>query len=207
MKKVSTSFLCENSSKDLINVLNNTNTDYIHFDVMDGLFVSNRFLTIKELKEVLSLSKKKNDIHLMVKDPSSYINEIKSFPIEFITIHYEIDNLEEVVKLIRENNIKVGLAIKPETNIESIYYLLDKIDMILIMSVEPGKSGQKFIDSSIDKVSRLKSEINKRGLSTLIEIDGGINDKVLPFIKDVDIVVSSSYVLSDFKNIDKIRNS
>lgn len=205
MKKVSTSFLCENSSKDLINVLNNTNTDYIHFDVMDGLFVSNRFLTIKELKEVLSLSKKKNDIHLMVKDPSSYINEIKNFPIEFITIHYEIDNLKEVVKLIKENNIKVGLAIKPETNIESIYYLLDKIDMILIMSVEPGKSGQKFIDSSIDKVSRLKSEINKRGLSTLIEIDGGINDKILPFIKDVDIVVSSSYVLSDFKNIDKIK--
>lgn len=207
MKKVSTSFLCDKSSKDLINVLNNTNTDYIHFDVMDGLFVDNRFLNIKELKEVLSLSKKKNDIHLMVKDPTYYINEIINYPIEFITIHYEIDAIDSIINLIKENNIKVGIAIKPNTNIENIYYLLDKIDLVLIMSVEPGKSGQKFIDSSIEKVTKLKNEINKRGLNVLIEIDGGINNEVLHLLKDVDIVVSSSYILSDFNNIDRIRNS
>lgn len=206
MKKVSTSFLCDKSSKDLISVLNNTNTDYIHFDVMDGLFVDNRFLNIKELKEVLSLSNKKNDIHLMVKDPIYYINEIINYPIEYITIHYEIDVIEDIINLIKENNIKVGIAIKPSTNIESIYYLLDKIDLVLIMSVEPGKSGQKFIDSSIEKVTKLKNEINKRGLNTLIEIDGGINNEVLHLLKDVDIVVSSSYILSDFNNIDRIKN-
>lgn len=207
MKKVSASFLCDKSSKDLINVLNNTNTDYIHFDVMDGLFVDNRFLNIKELKEVLSMSTKKNDIHLMVKDPSCYINEIKNFSIEFITIHYEIDDLEKVIDLIKENNIKVGIAIKPETNIESIYYLLDKIDLVLIMSVEPGKSGQKFIDSSIEKVNKLKNEINKRKLNTLIEIDGGINNETLLLLNNVDIVVSSSFILNDFNNIDRIKNS
>lgn len=206
MKEVSTSFLCDKSSIDLIHMLNNSSTDYIHFDVMDGQFVDNRFLTIKELKETLMLSNKKNDIHLMVKDPIRYVKEIKNYNISFITIHYEIDNLEESIDLIKSYGYKVGIAIKPSTDIEKIYYLLDRIDLVLIMSVEPGKSGQKFIMSSIDKINKLKDKIVNDDLDILIEVDGGVNYDVLNYLKGVDIIVSASFVLKDLKNIDLIKS-
>lgn len=206
MKEVSTSFLCDKSSIDLIHMLNNSSTDYIHFDVMDGQFVDNRFLTIKELKETLMLSNKKNDIHLMVKDPIRYVKEIKNYNISFITIHYEIDNLEESIDLIKSYGYKVGIAIKPSTDIEKIYYLLDRIDLVLIMSVEPGKSGQKFIMSSIDKINKLKDKIVNDDLDILIEVDGGVNYDVLNYLKGADIIVSASFVLKDLKNIDLIKS-
>lgn len=206
MKEVSTSFLCDKSSIDLIHMLNNSSTDYIHFDVMDAQFVDNRFLTIKELKETLMLSNKKNDIHLMVKDPIRYVKEIKNYNISFITIHYEIDNLEESIDLIKSYGYKVGIAIKPSTDIEKIYYLLDRIDLVLIMSVEPGKSGQKFITSSIDKINKLKDKIVNDDLDILIEVDGGVNYDVLNYLKSADIIVSASFVLKDLKNIDLIKS-
>ena len=206
MKEVSTSFLCDKSSIDLIHMLNNSSTEYIHFDVMDAQFVDNRFLTIKELKETLMLSNKKNDIHLMVKDPIRYVKEIKNYNISFITIHYEIDNLEESIDLIKSYGYKVGIAIKPSTDIEKIYYLLDRIDLVLIMSVEPGKSGQKFITSSIDKINKLKDKIVNDDLDILIEVDGGVNYDVLNYLKSADIIVSASFVLKDLKNIDLIKS-
>ena len=205
MKEVSSSFLCEKSSIDLIHVLNNSHTDYIHFDVMDGNFVNNRFLTIKELKQTLSRSTKKNDIHLMVSNPIEYIKEISSYNISFITIHYEIDNLEECINLIKSYGIKVGVALKPETKIEKIYSLLDKIDVVLIMSVNPGASGQKFITNTKQKIDSLKHEIEKRKSHVLIEVDGGIEENVLQYIKNADIVVSASFILKDLKNIDIIK--
>ena len=207
MKEVSSSFLCEKSSIDLIHVLNNSHTDYIHFDVMDGNFVNNRFLTIKELKQTLSLSTKKNDIHLMVSNPIEYIKEISSYNISFITIHYEIDNLEECINLIKSYGIKVGVALKPKTKIEKIYSLLDKIDVVLIMSVNPGASGQQFITNTKQKIDSLKHEIKKRKSHVLIEVDGGIEENVLQYIKNADIVVSASFILKDLKNIDIIKKA
>ena len=119
----------------------------------------------------------------------------------------KIKNLEDYIDKIKNYGFKVGIAIKPETDIEKIYYLLDKINLVLIMSVEPGKSGQKFIDVS-DKINKLKQEIINRKLNVKISVDGGINEEVLTYVKEADILVSSSFILSDLdKNVDILKNS
>lgn len=207
MKEVSGSFLSNNDKFYEINRLNNSNVDYIHFDVMDGKFVSNKNITVSELPKLIDNVKKKIDIHFMVSNPDKYIEKICYYNIEYITIHYEIKNLEDYIDKIKNYGFKVGIAIKPETDIEKIYYLLDKVNLVLIMSVEPGKSGQKFIDVS-DKINKLKQEIINRKLNVKISVDGGINEEVLTYVKEADILVSSSFILSDLdKNVDILKNS
>lgn len=207
MKEVSGSFLSNNDKLYEINRLNNSNVDYIHFDVMDGKFVSNKNITVSELPKLIDNVKKKIDIHFMVSNPDKYIEKICYYNIEYITIHYEIKNLEDYIDKIKNYGFKVGIAIKPETDIEKIYYLLDKINLVLIMSVKPGKSGQKFIDVS-DKINKLKQEIINRNLNVKISVDGGINEEVLTYVKEADILVSSSFILSDLdKNVDILKNS
>ena len=205
MKEVSGSFLSNNDKFYEINRLNNSNVDYIHFDVMDGKFVSNKNITVSELPKLIDNVKKKIDIHFMVSNPDKYIEKICYYNIEYITIHYEIKNLEDYIDKIKDYGFKVGIAVKPETDIEKIYYLLDKINLVLIMSVEPGKSGQKFIDVS-DKINKLKQEIINRKLNVKISVDGGINEEVLTYVKEADILVSSSFILSDLdKNVDILK--
>lgn len=207
MKEVSGSFLSNNDKFYEINRLNNSNVDYIHFDVMDGKFVDNKNITISEFPKLIDNVKKKIDIHFMVSNPDKYIEKICYYNIEYITIHYEIKNLEDYIDKIKNYGFKVGIAIKPETDIEKIYYLLDKVNLVLIMSVEPGKSGQKFIDVS-DKINKLKQEIINRKLNVKISVDGGINEEVLTYVKEADILVSSSFILSDLdKNVDILKNS
>lgn len=207
MKEVSGSFLSNNDKLYEINRLNNSNVDYIHFDVMDGKFVSNKNITVSELPKLIDNVKKKIDIHFMVSNLDKYIEKICYYNIEYITIHYEIKNLEDYIDKIKNYGFKVGIAIKPETDIEKIYYLLDKINLVLIMSVEPGKSGQKFINVS-DKINKLKQEIINRKLNVKISVDGGINEEVLTYVKEADILVSSSFILSDLdKNVDILKNS
>ncbi len=207
MKEVSGSFLSNNDKLYEINRLNNSNVDYIHFDVMDGKFVSNKNITVSELPKLIDNVKKKIDIHFMVSNPDKYIEKICYYNIEYITIHYEIKNLEDYIDKIKNYGFKVGIAIKPETDIEKIYYLLDKVNLVLIMSVEPGKSGQKFINVS-DKINKLKQEIINRKLNVKISVDGGINEEVLTYVKEADILVSSSFILSDLdKNVDILKNS
>lgn len=207
MKEVSGSFLSNNDKLYEINRLNNSNVDYIHFDVMDGKFVSNKNITVSELPKLIDNVKKKIDIHFMVSNPDKYIEKICYYNIEYITIHYEIKNLEDYIDKIKNYGFKVGIAIKPETDIEKIYYLLDKINLVLIMSVEPGKSGQKFINVS-DKINKLKQEIINRKLNVKISVDGGINEEVLTYVKEADILVSSSFILSDLdRNVDILKDS
>lgn len=203
--EVSTSFLSNKDYKKTILELNETNTDYIHFDVMDGKFVDNKNLSVKELTTYLDLSTKKNDIHFMVNDPLKYIEKIYLYNIDYVTVHYEIKNLDKVIDKIKEYGLKVGISLKPSTDVKEVYKYLDRINMVLIMSVEPGKSGQTFIEGSIDKVNELKEEIIKRNLTTKIEIDGGINDSNIDRLSNVDIVVSASYILNDYSNINKIK--
>lgn len=203
--EVSTSFLSDKDYKKTILELNMTNTDYIHFDVMDGKFVENKNLSIKELITYLDLSTKKNDVHFMVNNPLKYIEKIYLCNIDYVTVHYEIKNLDKVIDKIKEYGLKVGVSLKPSTDVKEIFPYLDKINMVLIMSVVPGKSGQTFIEDSIDRVNELKEEIIKRKVSTKIEIDGGINDSVIDKLSNVDIVVSASYILNDYDNINKIK--
>lgn len=204
--EVSTSFLKDGNYGEFIEILNNSNTDYIHYDVMDGKFVDNKNLSLKELEKYIKMSEKKIDVHLMVKDPKKYIDVLSTFNINNITIHREIKNYEEMIDLIRLYGIRAGIAVNPETDINEIYGLLDKVDIVLIMGVHPGKSGQKFIKEVSNKIPLLKEEINKRGLNTKIEVDGGVCDEVFYLVKDVDILVSASYVLDNLDNIEKIKN-
>lgn len=207
MKEVSTSFLKEGSYSNYIEMLNNSNTDYIHFDVMDGKFVENKNLSIKELEKYLKMSKKKNDVHLMVKNPKEYIKTLSIYNISYLTIHKEIENYKEMIKLIKSYGIKPGLAINPETDIEDVFEDLKNVSLVLLMSVHPGKSGQEFIEETTNKISVLKEEIIKKNLNVKISIDGGIKEEVLDKIKDVDIVVSASYILNDLNNINKIKTA
>lgn len=203
---VSTSFLRKGDYSEFINMLNDSTTDMIHFDVMDGKFVDNTNLkTISELLKYVVLSKKKNDIHLMVSNPEKYIEALSMYNVNNITIHKEIKNYEKMIDLIKSYGIKAGIALNPDTNIEEIFDILPKLDLVLIMSVYPGRSGQKFIETSADKINGLKEEIKKRGLNTMVSVDGGVCEEVLPFIKECDIVVSSSYIMNDLNNIEVIK--
>lgn len=204
--EVSVSFLKEGNYKKYIQEINNTEADYIHFDVMDGKFVKNKNLPLKELLQLIQLSNKKNDIHLMVKDPSKYIEKLSLYDIEYLTIHKEIPNYLKLLNKIKSYGIKAGIAINPSTNIEDIFPILDKVQLVLIMGVVPGASGQAFILETENRIKKLKEEITRRNLKIKISVDGGVKEETLDKITKADIVVSSSYVLNDLNNISKIKN-
>lgn len=209
--KVSVSILnSEDRIKDTI-ILNNTSCDYLHIDVMDGKFVPDTQFSLEEIKNIISNSTKKLDVHLMVEDPIVYIKELINYNIDFITIHYEIDkDINELINILKKHNIKVGLSIKPNTKVSDIIDYLDKIDLVLVMSVEPGYGGQSFIESSLDKVKELKNIIDNKNLNVKVEIDGGVKDTNIKAIDDsgVDISVVGSFITKsiDFeKSIKKIK--
>ena len=203
--EVSVSFLKEGNYKKYIESINKTEADYIHFDIMDGKFVNNKNLPLKELLELIYFSEKKNDVHLMVKNPSKYIEKLALYDIEYLTIHSEIDNCDMFIDKIRSFGIKPGIAINPYTEVEKVLPLLSKVNLVLVMGVVPGESGQTFILETEKKIKRLKEEIVKRGLSVKISVDGGICEEVLDKVRDADIVVSASYVLDNLSNIAKIK--
>lgn len=185
MVKIAGSFLKIQDDENKILSLDNA-CDNIHFDIMDGIFTENPTRNVDEMIDIVKKLKKPVDIHLMVKDLKKYIDKVLILKPNYITIHFENENFEEMIDYIKSNNIKVGLAINPETDVEKIYPYLDKIDLVLVMSVTPGKGGQKFIDIS-DKINKLKNKIT-------IEVDGGINNETITKVKDADIIVTGSYI-------------
>ena len=205
MIKVSTSILTCNNRIQATEKLNKTNTDYIHIDYMDGIFVDNKEFTIEEIKTLSKISTKKLDIHIMAENPEPIIQELKDLNIEYITIHYEINKpLDKIINLIHNQGYKCGISIKPKTDPKNIIEYLKKIDLVLIMSVEPGKGGQKFIPDVLNKIKELKQN------NLIIEIDGGINNTNIEELKNiVDIVVVGSYITnsSDYnKQINNLKN-
>ncbi|MBE6152974.1 MAG: ribulose-phosphate 3-epimerase [Firmicutes bacterium] len=212
MVKVSTSLLSVNKDIliDSIKNLNETNTDFIHYDVMDGQFVNNTFFPNDEINIINKYVEKPLDVHLMVNDPTEYINFYKNLNPTYITIHYEIENYRKYINMIKENNIKVGISIKPNTLIEELYEILDEIDLVLIMSVEPGKGGQTFNEDSLIKIKKLRKYIDVNQLNTVIEVDGGINDITSKqcVSSGADILVCGSYITNsdDYQEqINKLR--
>jgi ribulose-phosphate 3-epimerase len=212
MVKISISFL---SMRDnlLANIreFNNTNIDYIHLDIMDNIFVSNSSYNYNEIKTIVGCTNKPLDIHLMVNNLDKYINDYNMYNTEYITIHYEAMLDTNVISKIKSYGIKCGISIKPSTQVEQIFDLLDKIDLVLIMSVEPGEGGQEFIDSSYEKIYKLKQEIKRRNLNVKISIDGGINEKNIKTCidKGIDIVVLGSYMLkiqNIKEEVDKLKD-
>ena len=183
--------------------LETAGTDYFHIDVMDGEFVENNTIELMtEYAEYLnSITRVPLDVHLMVKDAMSFIKSFIIFEPRVITVHYEsAKNKEELMKwinYIKENNSKVGISIKPNTNIEEIYDILPFIHTVLVMTVEPGKGGQKLIPETIEKIRSLRSYINNNNLEVDIEADGGINLDNIKEIKEagVDIAVAGTCII------------
>lgn len=198
MVKISVSVLSKNDH-ETIDKLNKTDIDFFHIDVMDGKFVNKTNFSIPKIKEVHELAEKNLDVHLMVENPGNYINQLYFPKIEYITIHYEtLNNDLTLFEKIKSNGIKCGLSVKPSTDIRDIFYLLDNLDLVLVMSVEPGYGGQSFIESSFDKVRLLKEEIIKRNLKTIISIDGGINSTNAKSCIEAgcDMLVSGTYIIN-----------
>ena len=196
--KVSTSILSIKSNlSDNIKILDKSGTDYIHLDIMDGNFVTNKTWDYNDIKDILKDISTPVDVHLMVSNLDYYIDNFSKLNPNNITFHLEAtDNINKYINLIREKNIKVGLAIKPNTDINLIIPYLEYLDLVLVMSVEPGAGGQKFIDSSCDRIKLLKEIKELYGYNYIIEVDGGINaDTVkLVAVSGVDLVVSGSYI-------------
>ena len=192
--KVGVSILNSSNVKRDLELLSNTTCDYFHIDVMDKKFVTNKNDPYDILKCYENLYNKRLDIHLMCENPLPYINKYINLNTEFITIHIEIkEDIEKIINHIKEYGIKVGLAIKPSTDVRCIEPFLDDIDLVLLMSVEPGYGGQKFILSTERKVKELKDLIKNKNI--LISVDGGIDNLTKEFVKEADILVSGSYVL------------
>lgn len=203
--KLSVSILSTDNKIEYVKKLNNTKTNYIHIDVMDGLFVPDTKFPIEEIKEINKASNKKLDIHLMVDNPITYIEKLNNMNINNITIHIEITkDINYLIDKIHSLGYQARLSINPSTNVELLYPYLNKVDGILIMSVNPGKGGQEFIPNTLDKVAKIK-EINN---NLSLEIDGGVNNTNVSLIKNkgIDTIVVGSYITKSEDYLNRINN-
>lgn len=193
--KISVSYLKSIYDKpETIKKITQTDADFIHVDLMDGKFVPTNNFTIPEVLSLLQETTKKLDIHLMTYDLETYIDQLAVLKPEYITFHIEATkNPIKIIELIKYHQIKAGIAIKPNTKIENLEPYLKQIDLVLVMSVEPGAGGQSFQMSTIDKIMQL--EQYQKENSFLINVDGGINEETIQTIKnEIDIVVSGSFI-------------
>ena len=203
-KEIAASILGVHNKKELINKLIDNGIKYIHYDVMDGDFVKNKSLPLEELKYLFNSTKKHyKDIHLMVNYPEKYIKQLIN-QVDQISIHVESLKEKNLNNLILKfyNKTKLGLVVNPDTNFDDVFPYLSKLNHVMIMSVIPGKGGQTFIESSLEKIDLLKEEIKKQNTKIIIEIDGGINEKWGPIVfkRGVNLSVSGSYLINNLEN-------
>lgn len=180
-------------------MLNASNADYIHLDIMDGVFVPNISFGFPVLEYVRKLSKKPLDAHLMIVDPGKFVNEIKQIGAEIMTVHYEAcPHLDRTINLIKEAGMKAGVSLNPHTPVELLENIIQEIDLVLIMSVNPGYGNQKFIPYSLDKIRTLREMIDRKGAKTIIEVDGGVNMVTGKQLVEagVDLLVAGSFVFN-----------
>ncbi len=204
---LSTSFLMIENNKKKIEELNQF-TDYMHYDIMDGLFTDKATNNYNDLLEITQNVSKPKDVHLMVLDIKKYTDLFSKINPDYITFHLEAtDKHKEIIRYIKEKGIKVGMALNPKTHIEEIIPYLNSLDLVLVMSVKAGAGGQKFIDVS-DKIEFLNKYRKEHNLNYLIEVDGGINPDVINKIKQADMIVVGSFITNgDIQiQINKIRS-
>ena len=184
---------------------------WIHFDVMDGKFVKNVSFETPFLKEVCNKVDLVKDVHVMIDDPLNMVKEYADCGADYLTFHYEAckddSEVRNVIDKIHDLKMKAGISIKPNTSIEKIFPFLKDLELVLIMSVEPGYGGQRFIDHSIEKIAFLRNEIDKNGYSTLISVDGGINDRTAPLCINagVDVLVVGQYLFNHDDFLDRYK--
>ncbi len=208
--KISASFLgCKKIGKTLSD-LNLTDVDYIHVDVMDGKYVKGKTMPFSELSTIGNYTRKRLDVHFMVSKPLKLIDLYATLNVFCLTFHLDIlDDLNLIINRCRDYGIKVGIAVNPSQDISLVYNYLDKIDLVLVMGVNPGLPGQKFIEDTPTKINTLRKEIEKRKLNTLISVDGGVNLENIEYLQNCDILVSGSTITSSDNYqeiITKLRN-
>lgn len=170
---------------------------YLHLDVMDGVFVPNISFGIPVIESLRKISKLTFDVHLMIIDPIRYIDAFANAGADLITFHYEsCDDPLAVIHAIKAKGLRAAISIKPATPAEVLFPLLDEVDMVLVMTVEPGFGGQKLIPETITKVRQLRTEANRRGLNLDIQVDGGINAENLPLLTEAgaNVIVAGSAI-------------
>ncbi len=184
--------------------------DWIHVDVMDGHFVDNLTIGAPVVKSLKKISRLPLDVHLMISNPEKYLNDFITAGADVITFHIETaQNPEELIQRIKGAGIKAGITLRPKTAVEEVLPFIEKVDLVLLMTVEPGFSGQSFMMDQMPKLDRLRSEIDKRNPNCLIEVDGGVNAETVKYLSQADVLVSGNYVFkNDYKMaIDQLKGS
>lgn len=190
----------------VIRELDKTDVDFIHVDVMDGHFVRGKANNFKDVNKYSLLTRKRLDIHFMVKKPLKVIDNYASLNVFCMSFHLGIKNdLNEVIDRCHNYGIKVGIALNPDEKIELLEPFLDKIDLVLVMSVKPGLPGQEFIKDVLPKIKELRKKINKEKRNILISVDGGVNASNKDFLGDADILVSGSFITNSLNMQDAIE--
>ena len=191
-----------------VKMINATDATYIHIDIMDGVFVPNISFGFPVLKYIKKAAEKPLDVHLMIVEPQKFINEVKAMGAEIMTVHYDAClHLDRVIHQIKDMGMKAGVSLNPSTPVSLLKNIIGDIDVVLLMSVNPGFGAQKFIPYTLDKVRELRALIDSTGSKAIIEIDGGVNADTGKLLAEAgcDMLVAGNYVFSAANPAEAVR--
>ena len=192
-----------------IQMLNQSEADWVHCDIMDGVFVPNITFGMPILSQIKKISQKPLDVHLMIVQPERYLEDFQNAGADILTVHYEACiHLHRILQNIKQLGMKTGIAINPQTPVNLLFEVLDLTDLVCVMSVNPGFGGQSFIENTYKKIEILKKFIEENRLSTLIEIDGGVNIENAPKLMEVgaDVLVAGNFIFHSKNPLNAISN-